>query len=166
MKIISMLICAIACICLSGCYNNTYVQECRAAGNKCLEPGVTTAASAQPAMMSDPSQIVLSTTYQEVYLTDYTPSGPVVRKAIVPVYVSGKAVPQTTFAPQSVWVQPAAQETVTTENVTRILVSSEKMMPVVPGFPPAQPVNPTMSEPAAFYGPASAPVYSTQTSWF
>lgn len=89
--------------------------------------------------------------YQEVYTTEYTPCGPVVKKAIVPIYGSP--------------VQQSINQGIINQNGP-VQFGPQSCLPVIPNCPPAQPVMPAITEPVAWFGPTAAPTYSTQTNWY
>lgn len=107
-----------------------------------------------PIAVPQATQIV--TSYEEVYATEYTPNGPVVKKQLVPIKSTVPIV-----------AQPMLMNTPTGYAASYgVPVVQPQQLPVVIGTPPAQPVNPGIQEPVAWFGPTAAPNYSTQTNWF
>lgn len=116
-----------------------------------------------PAQPPAPQAMMLQTGYQTVYTTEYGPVGPMVKKAMVPVY-STAPTPQAVLMPvPSATGMPCAP-----------IILQQNINPgaaVSPAFPPAQSAQPavkTDNAPIAWYGPtASVDGYrSTQTAWF
>lgn len=116
-----------------------------------------------PAQPATPQAMMMQTGYQTVYTTEYGPVGPMVKKALVPVY-STAPTPQAVLMPvPSATGMPCAP-----------VILQQNINPgaaVSPAFPPAQPAEPaikTENAPIAWYGPtASVDGYrSTQTAWF
>lgn len=154
MRMLSIVALGVAVLLLGGClntYNSTNAAAATPAGKI-----VPASAQAQESgrmvinvnggMTSPAATTFTPVSYQEVYTTEYTPCGPVVKKAIVPIY--GQAGASSCSSPM----------------YTNGAVPSG--LPVMGNCPPAQPVVPAIAEPVAWFGPSASPVYSSQTNWF
>ena len=172
MKLFAMGVALIVTIALTGCGNtNNYYTDPAAvpevgsnAGtancpqcttqNRCSDCAYGYMSNAQfpvvPVAIPQATQIV--TSYEEVYATEYTPNGPVVKKQLVPIKSTVPVVAQPMF--------------MNTAASYGLPIVPTQQLPVVIGTPPAQPVNPSIQEPVAWFGPTAAPNYSTQTNWF
>ncbi len=107
-----------------------------------------------PVAVPQATQIV--TSYEEVYATEYTANGPVVKKQLVPIKSTVPVV-----------AQPVLMNTPNGYSASYgVPVSAPQQLPVVIGTPPAQATVPSIQEPVAWFGPTAAPNYSTQTNWF
>ncbi len=151
------LLCGLLCastLFLGGCfntYNTTKYPEGRQQAG--LKAGKTII-NVNPGMTNPMAPTTFApTSYQEVYTTEYTPCGPVVKKAIVPIY-GNTGMPSCNQGYMQQPMQPIPVQ------------PCQPCVPVIPNNAPAQPVNPAAAEPVAWFGPTAAPTYSTQTSWF
>ena len=103
-----------------------------------------------------PQATQIVTSYEEVYATEYTANGPVVKKQLIPVRSTVPVVSQ-----------PMLMNSPTGYAASYgVPLVPSPQLPVVIGTPPAQPVVPAVEEPVAWFGPTAAPNYSTQTNWF
>ena len=171
MKIVLFALLVVVIAVLTGCNNtNNYYTDPQDPRNNqrcnCEQLSMGTAGQPAtlelantPAPMTMPIATQIVTAYEEVYATEYTPNGPVVKKQLVPVMSTVPLVEQPVLGnvPNGYGYE------------NRISVNSApyiKPVPVVIGTPPAQPVVPAVSQPVAWFGPTAAPNYSTQTNWF
>jgi len=116
-----------------------------------------------PAQPTAPQAMMLQTGYQTVYTTEYGPMGPMVKKALVPVY-STAPIPQAVLQPVPSPMGTPCAPIILQQNINPGAAVS-------PAFPPAQPAEPAVknsSAPVAWYGPTQSAdnYYSSQTAWF
>lgn len=157
MKFLSIITLVIASMTVSGClntYNTTQApgsvaeEDVKGNGKEVVTAdGKQTVININGGMQQQPAQPMVTMSYQSVYMTEYTPNGPVVRKALVPVY-STTPMCAPMVAPMPCLPQP------------------QIIQPCQPQVIPAPSVQPTVTQPVAWFGPSSAPNYSTQTNWF
>ncbi|MDR0868958.1 MAG: hypothetical protein LBP75_10905 [Planctomycetota bacterium] len=109
-----------------------------------------------------PNSTVVQTGYQTVYTTEYGPLGPMVKKAMIPVY---SAAPAPVAAPIALLPVPTGEGIAGAPIIVQQNIMGQ---PPLVGFPPAQPVVPAIVEPSAWFGPAASPnaYYSQQTRWY
>ncbi len=135
------------------CQNQIPHNQCQYGGGM---PGMAVM-PVMPMMVPQATQIV--TSYEEVYATEYTANGPVVKKQLIPIRSTVPVVAQPMLmntpngygASYGVPIAPS---------------QGSQQLPTIIGTPPAQPVVPGIEQPVAWFGPTAAPNYSTQTNWF
>lgn len=168
MKNWHLLGCGMAAMLLAGCmntYNSTGPQAGPAAGNNLRiesRGAKQMVVNVNPGMTQPQPVTFTPVSYQEIYTTEYTACGPVVKKAIVPIY--GPATPSTMPVSCNPGVMNGFPGTQMGQPVQFQPCTS--YVPVIPNCPPAQPVVPSIAEPVAWYGPSATPNYSTQTNWY
>ena len=152
---IAICVCA-AVLPLGGCFDNYNVstpdkrREANCPQPQSLTDGQTVI-NLNNGMTAPQATNFAPVSYQEVYTTENTPCGPVVKKAIVPIYGSP--------------VQQQFNQGIFNQNGP-VQFGPQSCLPVIPNCPPAQPVMPSLTEPVAWFGPTAAPTYSTQTNWY
>ncbi len=157
MKRFSVIALGVVALLLGGClntYNSTSNGMPTAKAMPQARGGQQTIVNVNGGMTSPAPSTFTPTSYQEVYTTEYTPCGPVVKKAIVPIYGQAGSCPYG----GSVYNQGMINAPMT--------VSAPSGLPVIGNVPPASPVTPAIAEPVAWFGPSASPVYSSQTNWF
>lgn len=164
-----VLVAVIAAGILSGCNVYNAPTGCPTATPQVSEKPMTDSngrtvininAAQQP---SAPAPMMMQTGYQTVYTTEYGPMGPMVKKALIPVYSTAPMPQPAVLMPvPSPMGTPCAPIVMSSKGNNTLLINNPQ------NFPPAQPVYPAMNEPNAWYGPASSPnnYASTQTNWF
>lgn len=172
MKNLCALFLAGAVLLAGGCgnvYNGSCPGDCpQAYGKKVasqadagMQNGRTVININTPAQPQAPQAMMLQTGYQTVYTTEYGPMGPMVKKALVPVYSTAPA-PQAMLMPVPSPMGTPCAPVILQQNINPGAAVS-------PAFPPATPAEPavkTENAPVAWYGPTKSVDYTTQTAWF
>ncbi len=114
---------------------------------------------AEVAIPTVPLATQIVTSYEEVYATEYTPTGPVVKKQLIPVKSTVPLVAEAVL-------MNTPNGYAASYGVPVVPTAAGASLPVIIGTPPARKVVPIIEEPVAWFGPTAAPNYSTQTNWF
>jgi hypothetical protein len=158
------------CATIPGGYPTANAEKNSAPANSATERtviNINATSTAPNANANANAPVMLQAGYQTVYTTEYGPLGPVVKKAMIPVYSTAPVAGPVALSPvPSPLGVPCAP--IILQNNLGIPGTIDMANGNINGFPPAQPVQPAINTPSAWFGPASspAPYYTTQTKWY